>query len=100
MQYRIEETNDSAILHLSGDVVVTDRASFEEVVEAVFEHKPRKVQVMLGELTFMDSAGLGLLLMLRDAARAQAANVTLSGAQGQVQEVFETAGFEILFDFE
>ncbi len=100
MQYRILESDDVVTLALSDQVVVTDRSDFEQAVEETLERKPRKVAVVLDNLEYMDSAGLGLLLMLRDAATHNGTKVVLKGAAGQVQELFETANFKLLFETE
>lgn len=98
MKYRVEEKPGAAILHLIGDIVVTDRGDFEEVVDEVLGPRPQRVTVNMAEVEFMDSAGLGLLLMLREEALARQAKIILEGARGHVRELFEAAGFELLFD--
>lgn len=100
MEYRILESDGVATLALVNQLVVTDRQDFDQVVDETFERNPKKVVVDLRDLAYMDSAGLGLLLMLRDTAKMRHGSITLLGASGQVQELFETAGFEILFDSE
>ncbi|MDK9724403.1 MAG: STAS domain-containing protein [Sterolibacteriaceae bacterium MAG5] len=48
---------------------------------------------------YLDSAGLGLLLVLRDSARNAGKPVVLSRATGHVKKVLETAHFGKLFQF-
>lgn len=99
MQYRVEEKAGTTTLHLSGQIVVGDRAEFETAVQDTLSDHPQKVLVDLDAVEYMDSAGLGLLLMLRDEATTRQTKLLLSGAQGQVAELFEAAGFELLFEF-
>ncbi|MEO5336768.1 MAG: STAS domain-containing protein [Magnetospirillum sp. WYHS-4] len=97
MQYRIHESDGTAVLSIEGQVVVTDRSEFAVVAADALARRPHRLVVDLGAVEFMDSAGLGLLLLLRDEALARQVKVILRGAQGQVRELFETAGFELLF---
>jgi anti-anti-sigma factor len=99
MQYHVEEKAGTATLHLAGQVVVGDRAEFETAVSETLSGNPQKVVVDLEGVEYMDSAGLGLLLMLRDEAGTRQTRLLLGGAQGQVAELFEAAGFELLFEF-
>lgn len=98
MKYRVDEKPGASVLHLIGEIVVTDRGEFEEVVDEVLAPRPQRVTVDMSEVEFMDSAGLGLLLMLREEALAKQAKIVLEGAQGHVRDLFEAAGFELLFD--
>lgn len=55
--------------------------------------------VDLSATDYVDSAALGMLLMLRDYA-ADAARVTLTGTRGQPEQVLRVANFHKLFRFE
>lgn len=48
---------------------------------------------------YLDSAGLGMLLVLRDSARNAGKPVVLTRATGHVRKVLETAHFGKLFQF-
>ena len=60
--------------------------------------KPKKFIVDLSETNYIDSSGLGMLLMLREYAGD--AEVKLSQPNELVQSILETANFNRLFVFE
>lgn len=54
--------------------------------------------VDLGQTRYMDSAALGMLLLLREHATSQAATVTIRGANEDLKRVLTIARFEQLFE--
>lgn len=55
------------------------------------------VVVDLQQVQYIDSAALGILLLLRDKAAAQGAKVELANLQGTVKDVLEIANFHKIF---
>lgn len=53
--------------------------------------------VDLQEVQYIDSAALGILLLLRDKAQTQGKTVELRNLRGIVRDVFEVANFHKLF---
>lgn len=58
-----------------------------------------EITVDLTGAAYVDSAGMGMLLVLRDGARARGKSVVLEGAGGTVKEVLRIANFHKIFDF-
>jgi anti-anti-sigma factor len=55
------------------------------------------IVVDLQQVQYIDSAALGILLLLRDKAGAQGAKVELANLQGTVKDVLEIANFHKIF---
>lgn len=56
-----------------------------------------KFRVDLANATYMDSAALGMLLLLREKVRGDASRVEITNAQGQPKDVLSVANFGQLF---
>ena len=97
MKFEILREGQTAVLLLRDQLTVNDRASFENVVSELVDQNPARIRVDLPGLDFMDSAGLGCLLTLRDRAGGSRRQVILAGAKGAVKELLELARFDILF---
>lgn len=52
----------------------------------------------LGQARYMDSAALGMLLLLREHATAQDAAVAIHGANADLKRILTIARFEQLFE--
>ena len=60
----------------------------------------RKIVVDLRTTSYIDSAALGMLLILRDKALAAGKTVGIASVPGTVREILRIANFEKLFEFE
>lgn len=97
MKYEIKTEGGKTVLHVSDQLVAADRAEFDALVPRVFAARPATVEVDFHGLTFMDSAGLGMLLTLREQAERGGASVALVRPEGAVKEMLELACFDTLF---
>ncbi|KAA5607326.1 STAS domain-containing protein [Roseospira marina] len=97
MQYNITTEGTATVLHLSEQLVDADRAAFDTVLSRVLSSRPPRVIVDFSGLHYMDSAGLGLLLTLRERARAAGAEVVLRNPTGAVRDMLQLARFDTLF---
>lgn len=98
MDITFEQRGLQARLGLAGRFDFACHRSFKEACErALCEPQAAEVVVELGQVSYVDSSALGMLLILRDRAREHGKSVTLSGAAGVVAEVLRVANFEKLF---
>lgn len=72
---------------------------FRKACDEVLDKKNvSEISVDLGTVRYMDSAALGMLLVLRERAVSQGASVLLDNCAGMVRQVLEIANFQKLFD--
>jgi HptB-dependent secretion and biofilm anti anti-sigma factor len=70
MQFQLD--SDAALVRISGEFRFSDHAAFKSLVERLFEVKESSIVIDLSKLEFIDSAGLGMLLLARDEAKRPA----------------------------
>ncbi|UCV14531.1 STAS domain-containing protein [Quatrionicoccus australiensis] len=87
------------VLSLSGRLDFTRRQEFLAAVDGFFNglSMPVEVQLDCANLTYLDSSGLGLLLVVRDRARNLGCTVALLGCNAGVREILGTVQFGRLF---
>jgi anti-anti-sigma factor len=94
----IETVQDGSLwtIRIKGRFDSSRRAEFR----AAYAEAPANARfvVDLAETDYVDSAALGMLLMLRDQAQ-DASRVTLTGTRGQPEQVLKVANFHKLFRF-
>lgn len=99
MKYEITTSGNRTVVNIHGELTLTDRGAFETLIPKVVGGGTDAIVLNLKSLAFMDSAGLGMLITLRE--RAGGGNkVILSGPTGDVKELLELACFNTLFAFE
>lgn len=82
---------------LSGKFTFTDHLEFRRVLETLESGEAKRVLIDMASVDFVDSAALGMLLLLRDIAQRKQQEVLIRGATGHVQKIFEMAKFETMF---
>ncbi len=82
---------------LSGEFTFSDTGKFKDLLDKVEKNAPPSVDVDLSKVSFVDSAALGMLLLLKDAAGKHQASVTLRGASGQVEKLLRMSRFDQIF---
>jgi len=98
MNIDVSVAGDVLTMRLSGRFDFTTRDGFMARMDETVARAPAgDIRVDLSGLDYIDSSGLGMLLMLRDKARKAERGVLLVGPRGQVREVLAGAQFERLF---
>lgn len=90
---------DICLVELSGEIdVYTCRAArkeFRDLLEASHRH----FLLELGRLTFIDSAGLGMLVRFLRRVRDRGGNLVLVGTTPPIQKLLRMTGLDSLFAF-
>jgi anti-anti-sigma factor len=98
MQISFVIANKVARLSLGGRFDFSAHRDFREKTEHLLQHGDvETVDVDLGAVTYLDSSALGMLLMLRDKAKAAEREIRLSNCSAPVRQVLDVANFQKLF---
>ncbi|MBI2235929.1 MAG: STAS domain-containing protein [Magnetospirillum sp.] len=100
MRYEFTEGPGGLVLVLRDQLTFSDREAFDGVIERIVRSGGRQAAIDLNQLDYMDSAGLGMLLTLRDGAERAGIEVRLTRAKGEVKELLTLACFDSLFVIE
>jgi anti-anti-sigma factor len=69
---------------------------FRDAYEKVFP-KPKTYEIDLKEATYLDSSALGMLLLLRDHAGGESAQVHITHSSTDVRKILAISNFDKLF---
>jgi HptB-dependent secretion and biofilm anti anti-sigma factor len=97
VKYEIIDAADGPTLVVRDQLTFADREVFDTAIDKLLARRSATVAVDLGGLDYMDSAGLGMLLTLRDRADQAKAAVKLKRPKGEVRELLTLACFDTLF---
>lgn len=98
MDTSVSSVDSRAVIRLGGRFDFNAHREFREAVDRALDHQAAKeVQVDLGQVAYLDSSALGMLLMLRDKAQAKNRTVSLTNCKGSVRQVLDIANFGKLF---
>lgn len=85
---------------LRGRFGFQDYGVFRSMVDQMDLPDDRRLVFDLAEVTFVDSAGLGMLMVVREEMADRGGTVVLRGARGQVRRMIETARLDRAFEVE
>ncbi|MDO6384940.1 MULTISPECIES: STAS domain-containing protein [unclassified Uliginosibacterium] len=98
MEAQVTVNDSQAVLRLGGRFDFKAHREFRDAVDNLLGQAGSKpLQVDLGDVSYLDSSALGMLLMLRDKAKAANKDVALVGVKGSVRQVLDIANFSKLF---
>lgn len=96
MDFQISQADDIAIASLTGRLTFQENADFRDFIRQLQQVTGTLVVDLVG-LDFIDSAGLGMLLVLREGRET---TVRLCTGPGQVSRLLELARFSDFFAFD
>lgn len=91
-------TEHIKVVQPSGVLDATRSQGFREEVIKSLESKPKMVLVDLKDITFMDSSGLGALVLAFKTLRASETKLVLCSINEQVKILFELTGMDKVFE--
>lgn len=98
MQTDVIKDGARAVIKLSGRFDFNTHRDFRSAYEPlVVDAGFREVVVDFGEVEYLDSSALGMLLMLRDKMNGASREVSLCNVKGSVRQVLDIANFGKLF---
>jgi anti-anti-sigma factor len=100
MQYSITENKGVIAIQLTGELTLSDEESFRELSLKVQSYASTKCSLDISRVEFLDSAGLGLLLVLNELCEEGGKTLSLKVADGPVREILDISEFNQLIPFE
>lgn len=97
MEYHIKSQAYGALVNINGKFTFTDNERFRSLLNSLLEQIPAKVVIDLEEVTYIDSAALGMLLLLRERMDEEKIALELCSPRGQVKQLFDLSKFDSLF---
>ncbi|WP_019960144.1 STAS domain-containing protein [Woodsholea maritima] len=89
MDYACSPRDSHLHIALTGILTFDDHEKFKGVIRAINESDNNQVEVSLAELTMIDSAGVGMLILANDKAKKANKTMRLSGVKGHVEKVLQ-----------
>lgn len=98
MQYQLFTEGDQVVLALSERFTAVDAPVFRRIIDQMDGAAVRTVVIDVSLLEFIDSAAMGLLVLVRDAALGRAIAMRIRSPRGQVKKAFDIFNFSRLFN--
>jgi anti-anti-sigma factor len=100
MNYTIRDEDGVRDVDLLGQLTFDSTESFREVIDSLERDQMKACRLNMNGLDFIDSAGLGLLVLAHASAGRAGIPLTMRHPQGQVREMIEIAEFHTIIPCE
>ena len=92
----VSEDGKDLVISIQGRFDFSAHQDFRNSYEALAS-QPSNYRVDMNETTYLDSSALGMLLLLRDHAGGNAANIEIINCSADVKKILTISNFEQLF---
>ncbi len=100
MEYVVSEGDSTKEVFLKGQLTFADHEHFGSIIEKVREYDGSECIIDLERLERVDSAGLGMFVLLRDMANSRNLKMVFRSPRGQVQRMLEISEFHTFLTIE
>lgn len=97
MEYSVTEHGHTTSIKLRGQFTFNDAQKFKDILDLLDKSVIKKINLDFAEITFVDSACMGMLLLLRDECQSHDISLNINSINGQVEKVFLISKFDRLF---
>jgi len=89
--------NRPNVLPLEGDIDLHVSPAVTKTLNAMIKKKPERIVIDLSRATYIDSAGIAVLILAMQEVEAYGGKFFLSGLQETLRLIFETSRLERVF---
>ena len=93
----VQHQHGPNILPLDGDIDLHVSPAVTESLNAMIKKKPERIVIDLSRTTFIDSAGMAVLILAMQEVEAFGGEFFLSGLQETLRLIFETSRLDGVF---
>ncbi|MFD1697272.1 STAS domain-containing protein [Roseibium aestuarii] len=94
MELRTEQSGDQFTAWLSGQLKYQDNGAFRQLIEQINAAQVRNCVFDLSELSSIDSAGLGMLVIASDNSENHGWKIEVRNVRGQVRKILDLSRFD------
>ena len=97
MEIQVREEQAASVVAISGRLDTTTAAEFQERLEETVKAGKKILILNMGELQYISSAGLRVVLQIAKELKAEQGDVYLACLKNPAKEIFSMSGFLTIF---
>lgn len=100
MEISVVGDGGRCVIRMTGRFDTRCQREFVDAIAQAVTDPARAIQVDLGSVAYIDTSGIGMLLMLRDNAKDAGKTVSLANVGGSVRQILDIVNFDRLFSMD
>ena len=93
---KMDAQHDTLVIDIIGRFDFSSHNDFRQSYEKLGE-PPKQVFINMKQATFLDSSALGMLLILRDYAGGDTAQIKINSCNEEIRQILQRSNFDDLF---
>jgi len=94
---QIRRLPQATVVEAMGEVDLRRQPEFQKALLVVCEERPARLIIDLGQVSYMDSSGVGTLVKIAHTVKGQGGRMTLVGPSPRVRSIFEVTSLDRYF---
>jgi len=100
LDYSISNESGECLVSMTGVFSFDDNPDIRKMIGEVESGSAVSCVIDMSGLSSIDSAGLGMILLINDAVKSSKKTMSIRGAQGQVQKMLDISKFSDIVSIE
>jgi anti-anti-sigma factor len=100
MRLQTYRSNDKFEAEISDKLTSSDLSNFRELLSEIKQSTCKAIVLDLGNLDWIDSAGLGMLILAKELAQKEEMELIVRSPRGHVKSLLELGRFERIFNIQ
>ncbi len=100
MRLETYKSNNRFEAEISDKLTSSDLSEFRELLSGIKQSTCKAIVLDLSKLEWIDSAGLGMLILAKELAEKEELELVLRSPRGHVKSLLELGRFEKIFNIE
>lgn len=100
MQHTVSATHGQHTVTLNGKITFSDHGAFKQLITQLEAARASRVIIDIAGVDYIDSAAIGMFLLLRDQLGGDSARIMLAHPRGLVKKVLLLSNFDKLFELQ
>lgn len=99
MDIKVHEKSDYSVIYLKGSLDMYTSVELKSQTDQLSLKPNDNLVLLLNDVSYIDSSGIGVLIKIVNAVHAQQAEVYLTGIKPMIEKIFKVAGLMSFFSF-
>lgn len=100
MNYLVSDAGDATLCAVEGELTFSHQDKFRDMLTDMVVRSAPGVVLDLSKVEFIDSSGMGMLLLAQERADEAGKSFQVRGVHGQVQKMVELASLHEVLDIQ
>lgn len=97
LKFITQDCSEAIMVSIEGRIIYETEKDFKETISGLLKNDKNRIVLDCSGLSYINSAGLGVLINLLKSSKAQGGDIRLAGLNPDIRELFEITNLNHIF---